>query len=103
MATARPLARQIVIGVFAVGGLTAAAAARQAAPAGAVTGVGNFSHIVASLDRSVQFYRDVLGLAVDGTPRLFSGDAAMRVSNALGAQALFTRLPVADSPFGVEV
>ncbi len=88
--------------VFVVAWMTAVAA-RQAASAGAVTGVGNFSHIVASLERSVQFYRDALGLEVDGMPRLFSGDAAMRVSNAVGAQALFARLPVAGSPFGVQL
>jgi catechol 2,3-dioxygenase-like lactoylglutathione lyase family enzyme len=79
------------------------AAARQAAPAGAVTGAGNFSHIVASLDRSARFYHDTLGLDTDGAPKLFSGDDAMRVSNALGAQALFTRLPVPGSPLGVEL
>ena len=88
--------------MFVVAGVTAVATAQQTA-AGAVTGVGNFSHIVANLDRSVQFYRDVLGLEVDGAPRLFSGDAAMRVSDALGAQALFTRMPVPESPFGVEI
>jgi catechol 2,3-dioxygenase-like lactoylglutathione lyase family enzyme len=102
MSTVRQIARRATIGAFLAAGVTAAAA-QQTAPAGGVTGVGNFSHIVSSLERSVQFYQDVLGLAVDGTPRLFSGDDAMRVSNALGAQALFTRLPVAGSPFGVEV
>jgi catechol 2,3-dioxygenase-like lactoylglutathione lyase family enzyme len=88
---------------FVLAGITAVATARQAAPAGAVTGVGNFSHIVASLDQSVRFYRDTLGLEVEGAPRLFSGDAAMRVSNAVGAQALFARLPVPGSPLGVQL
>ena len=49
-----------------------------------VVGIGNFSHIVTSLDRSVEFYRDVIGLQPDGAPRTFSGELAMKVgaSNA---------------------
>jgi catechol 2,3-dioxygenase-like lactoylglutathione lyase family enzyme len=97
-----PMARRVALALI-VTGMTVAVGARQTVPAGSVTGVGNFSHIVASLDRSVRFYSEVLGLQVDGAPRLFSGDDAMRVSNAVGAQALFTRLPVIDSPLGVEI
>jgi hypothetical protein len=97
MATVRQISRRATLGVFLVAGVTAVATARQTAAAGAVTGVGNFSHIVSNIERSVRFYREVLGLELDGAPRLFSGDAAMRVSNALGAQALFTRLPVPGS------
>ena len=36
-----------------------------------ITGVGNYSHIVADLDKSLAFYRDVIGLqpnAPPGTP-----------------------------------
>ena len=36
----------------------------QNAPAADVVGVGNFSRIVANMDRAVAFYRDVLGLQV---------------------------------------
>jgi|KBSMisStandDraft_5_1062788.scaffolds.fasta_scaffold103315_2 lactoylglutathione lyase len=103
MRLTRPLSRWVAVSAFVVAGVAALAGAQQAAPAGAVTGVGNFSHIVSSLEPSIRFYREVLGLDVDGAPRLFSGDAAMKVSNALGAQALFTRLPVPGSPFGVEL
>ena len=38
--------------------------AQTPAPAGDVTGVGNFSHIVANLERSVEFYRNVLAAFV---------------------------------------
>src|SRR5262245_26563790 len=41
--------------------------APQPAPAGDVVGVGNFAHIVADVDKSLGFYRDVLGLTVSGT------------------------------------
>ena len=40
------------------------AQAPQPAPAGDVVGVGNFAHIVADLDKSLEFYRDRLGLPV---------------------------------------
>ena len=39
----------------------------QPAPAGDVVGVGNFAHIVADMERSLGFYRDVLGLSVSAT------------------------------------
>jgi catechol 2,3-dioxygenase-like lactoylglutathione lyase family enzyme len=79
------------------------AAAQTTAFPGGVVGVGNLSHIVASLDRSVQFYRDVIGLEVDGAPRVFTGDLAMKVGNTRGAQSLFTTLKVPGSPLGVEI
>ena len=43
------------------------AQAPQPAPVGDIVGVGNFAHIVADLDRSLGFYRDVLGLTVTNT------------------------------------
>jgi catechol 2,3-dioxygenase-like lactoylglutathione lyase family enzyme len=77
--------------------------AAQAPSDSGVVGVGNFSHIVSSLDRSLQFYRDVIGLQPDGAPRTFSGDLAMKVGNTPGAQSLFTTLRVPGSPLGVEI
>jgi hypothetical protein len=70
-----------VVALLAAGAVCVLASALAAAqstdrtiPAGSVVvGVGNFSHIVTSLDRSVRFYRDVIGLEADGTPRVFSG------------------------------
>jgi len=99
----RQLTGRITIGVLVAAVITVAAGARQGPSAGGVTGVGNFSHIVSNLEPSIRFYREALGLEVDGAPKVFSGDAAMKVSNALGAQALFTRLPVSGSPLGVEL
>jgi catechol 2,3-dioxygenase-like lactoylglutathione lyase family enzyme len=81
----------------------AATGAQAPAPAGAIVGVGNFSHIVESLDRSVQFYRDVIGLEVPASPRLFAGDLPMRAGNTPGAESLFSALPVPGSPLGVEI
>jgi len=81
----------------------AIAGAQTTAPSGLVVGVRNFTHIVASLDRSVQFYRDVIGLQTDGAPRVFAGDLAMKVGNTPGAQSLYTTLPVPGSPIGIEI
>src|SRR3977135_4033113 len=39
-----------------------------------VTGLGNFSHIVASMDRSVEFYRDGLGLELSQPLRPFDAN-----------------------------
>jgi predicted enzyme related to lactoylglutathione lyase len=83
--------------------VSAAARAQTAAAPGLITGVGNFSHIVASLDRSIQFYRDVIGLELQGAPRVFSGTEAMKVGNTPGAQSLFASLKVPGSEMGVEV
>ena len=89
----------------AVLGMWAAAGAQAPAPTptGVVVGVGNFSHIVESLDRSVQFYRDVIGLEAPGAARLFSGDLPMKAGNTPGAESLFTALTVPGSPLGVEI
>jgi catechol 2,3-dioxygenase-like lactoylglutathione lyase family enzyme len=98
----RPSANQIVCAVLVLL-FVRTAGAQTVAPAGLVSGVGNFSHIVASLDRSVEFYRDVIGLAVDGPPRVFAGDAAMKVGNTPGAQSVFVALAVPGSAMGVEI
>jgi len=45
-------------------GILASAMLWAQAPAGDIVGVGNFSHIVQNLDKSLEFYRDVLGLEV---------------------------------------
>ena len=42
-----------------------------------VTGVGNFSHIVTNLDKSLEFYRDVLGLELAAPARPFDGNPAI--------------------------
>src|SRR5262245_44344931 len=83
--------------------VAATAPAQTPAEPGLITGVGNFSHIVASLDRSIQFYRDVIGLELENAPRVFSGTEAMKVGNTPGAQSLFATLKVPGSEMGVEV
>jgi predicted enzyme related to lactoylglutathione lyase len=74
------------------------------APAGGVIGVGNFSHIVSNLDRSLEFYRDVIGLELSGPVRPFDGNPAiMRLGNTPGAQSRFTALKVPGTALGVEL
>lgn len=74
------------------------------APAGVVIGNGNFSHIVTNLDRSIAFYRDVLGLDLPGGAQPFGEKPEiMRLGNTLGAQNRIAVLRVSGSPLGVEL
>jgi len=69
-----------------------------------IIGVGNFSHIVADLDKSLAFYRDVIGLQPNAQPRPFDGNnAIMRLGNTPGAQSRFVALSVPGSAIGVEL
>ena len=69
-----------------------------------ITGVGNFSHIVADLDKSLAFYRDVIGLRPNAPPRPFDGNPAiMALGNTPGAQSRFVALRVPGSAMGVEL
>jgi hypothetical protein len=61
-----------------------AAAAKTASP---VVGVGNFSHIVQDLDKSLAFYRDVLGLEVANNMAWGNMPAIMQLGNTPGAQS----------------
>jgi predicted enzyme related to lactoylglutathione lyase len=84
--------------------VAATLSAQTPAPAGDVTGVGNFSHIVANLERSVEFYRDVLGLELTAQPRPFDPNPAiMRMGNTIGAQSRIAMLRVPGSAIGVEL
>jgi catechol 2,3-dioxygenase-like lactoylglutathione lyase family enzyme len=84
--------------------LTSLAAQQAPAPAGVVAGVGNFSHIVANMDRAIEFYRDVIGLEMPGQPGAFSGNPAiMNLGNTLGAQSRAATLRVPGSALGVEL
>jgi catechol 2,3-dioxygenase-like lactoylglutathione lyase family enzyme len=74
------------------------------APPSFITGVGNFSHIVADLDKSLAFYRDVIGLQPNAPPRPFDGNPAiMRLGNTPNAQSRFVALSVPGSAIGVEL
>jgi catechol 2,3-dioxygenase-like lactoylglutathione lyase family enzyme len=69
-----------------------------------ITGVGNFSHIVADMDRSIAFYRDVIGLDLPAQPGAFSGNPAiMSLGNTPGAQSRAAMLRVPGSALGVEL
>src|SRR5262249_9447779 len=80
------------------------ASASAAASNSHIIGVGNFSHIVADLDKSLAFYRDVIGLTPTAPPQAFSGNPAiMKLGNTLGAQSRFVALSVPGSAIGVEL
>ena len=74
------------------------------APPGDVLGVNNFAHIVANLDGSLAFYRDVLGLEPSFEARPFDGNPAiMKMGNTIGAQSRYIALKVPGSAIGVEL
>ena len=74
------------------------------APAGEVTGVGNFAHIVTNLDRSIAFYQGALGLTLRFPARPFDPNpAVMKMGNTLGAQSRIAVLTVPGAAIGVEL
>jgi len=74
------------------------------APAGDVISVSNFGHIVTSLDASIAFYRNVLGLEVTVPPRPFDPNPAiMKMGNTLGAQSRIAVLKEPGFSMGVEL
>lgn len=75
----------------------------QPAPAGEVVGVGNFAHIVADLDQSLGFYRDVLGLVVTGTIPFAPNDAVAKFGHTEGGQSRVAVLKVPGLAMGVEL
>jgi catechol 2,3-dioxygenase-like lactoylglutathione lyase family enzyme len=75
----------------------------QPAPAGDVVGVGNFAHIVADLDRSVGFYRDVLGLTVSGNIPFGPNEAVAKFGHTEGGQSRVAVLKVPGIPLGIEL
>jgi len=80
------------------------ALAQAPAPASPIAGVGNFSHIVANLDKSLAFYRDALGMEADGAIRPFQGDPAiMKMGNTPGAQSRYIPLKAQGAALGVEL
>jgi catechol 2,3-dioxygenase-like lactoylglutathione lyase family enzyme len=71
-----------------------------------VLGVGNFIHVVENLDRSIEFYRDGLGLEMTGAPgpRAFSANAVVSsLYNAPGAQSRVASFKIPDSAMAVEI
>ena len=86
-----------VIGIFASAMLWAQA------PAGDIVGVGNFAHIVQNLDKSLEFYRDVLGLEVAVNQPFAPNPAIAKLGNTLGGQSRYVALKVPGSEIGVEL
>jgi len=68
-----------------------------------ITGVGNFAHIVADLDRSLEFYRDALGLEVTVNQPFSPSPAIMALGNTPGAQSRYVALKVPGSDLGIEL
>ena len=93
--------RVVLILLAAYGSL--GAQAQQAAPAGEVVGVGNFAHVVADLDTSLRFYRDVIGLAVTATLPFAPNDAIAKLGATEGGQSRIAVLDVPGSELGVEL
>jgi len=87
------------------GVLFAQSASAQSAPPGDVIGVGNFTHLVANLDKSVEFYRDRIGLELLGPqgPRPFAAvPAIQKATNTRTAQVRLAIFKVPGSEMGVE-
>jgi catechol 2,3-dioxygenase-like lactoylglutathione lyase family enzyme len=71
-----------------------------------VLGVGNFIHVVANLDRSIEFYHDALGLEMTGAPgpRAFSANAVVSsLYDAPGAQSRVASFKIPGSVMAVEI
>lgn len=67
-------------------------------------GVGGFSHIVENVERSVAFYRDVLGLEMPNPPRAFDSTPwIIDMGNTPGAQSRPAILRIPGSRLGVEL
>jgi catechol 2,3-dioxygenase-like lactoylglutathione lyase family enzyme len=93
------------LGLVLIGAsLQTARPAAQSAAGAAVVAIGNFSHIVANLDRSIAFYRDGLGLEPAAPLRPFEPNVPiMRAGNVMGAQTRYTVLAVPGSTLNVEL
>jgi catechol 2,3-dioxygenase-like lactoylglutathione lyase family enzyme/uncharacterized glyoxalase superfamily protein PhnB len=80
--------------------------ARPVAPPGEVLGVGNFIHVAANLDKSIEFYRDVIGLQLTGPPgpHLFSANAIVStLYDAVGKESRVASLRIPGSEMAVEI
>src|SRR5580700_479670 len=90
--------------VFILASVATCVFAQTPAEPGAVVGVGGFSHIVDNVDRSVAFYRDVLGLEMPNPPRAFdSTQWIIDMGNTPGAQSRPAILRIPGSKLGVEL
>jgi catechol 2,3-dioxygenase-like lactoylglutathione lyase family enzyme len=76
---------------------------RAPAPAGDVIGVGNFAHIVANVDESLKFYRDVLGLEVSVTQPFAPNPAIEKLGHTEGGQSRIAVVKVPGIALGIEL
>jgi catechol 2,3-dioxygenase-like lactoylglutathione lyase family enzyme len=84
--------------------MVATAWAQTPAEPGVVVGVGGFSHIVANVEKSVEFYRDVLGLEMPNPPRPFASVPwIIDMGNTPGAQSRPAILRIPGSKLGIEL
>src|ERR1700733_16313873 len=91
-------------GILVILSASAAVVAQTPAPPGEVVGVGGFSHIVENVERSVAFYRDVLGLEMPNPPRSFDSTPwIVAMGNTPGAQSRPAILHIPGSKLGVEL
>jgi catechol 2,3-dioxygenase-like lactoylglutathione lyase family enzyme len=84
-----------------------------AAPAGEVIGVGNFIHVVGDAERSLAFYRDVIGMASPPAPNNAQPPSGPRpylttpeilsLYNVPGSQYRVTNGMIAESPMRAEL
>lgn len=66
--------------------------------------MGNFSHIVSNLDKSIEFYRDVIGLELTAPPAPFSPNPAiMQLGNTPGGQSHIAVMKIPGAKFGLEL
>tara|TARA_R110000772_G_scaffold14958_1_gene42758 strand:+ start:63 stop:1082 length:1020 start_codon:yes stop_codon:yes gene_type:complete len=75
------------------------------APAGEVTGAGNYIHIVEDLDKTLAFYHALLGAEPRGgmEPREFGSiEQVGQMYNALGAEFRGATIPVPNTDLGME-
>jgi catechol 2,3-dioxygenase-like lactoylglutathione lyase family enzyme len=70
-----------------------------------VVGVGTFIHVVADLDKTIRFYKDRLGLELNGPagPRAFSSNTVIEsLYDATGSQSRVAVFKIGASPLGLE-
>jgi catechol 2,3-dioxygenase-like lactoylglutathione lyase family enzyme len=79
------------------------AQAQTPAPAGDIVGVGNFAHIVADLETSVVFYRDVLGLDVGVMTEFAANPAIQAMGDTPDAESRIATLDVPGLEIGIEL
>ncbi|HVY65422.1 MAG TPA: VOC family protein [Gammaproteobacteria bacterium] len=92
-----------LVGALAIGTSLQAQQSPQPAPAGDIVGVGNFGHIVQDLDKSLGFYRDVLGLPVTVSVPFGPNDAVAKFGHTEGGQSRVAVVKIPGIPMGIEL